>query len=174
MLPHTLPSKLSTFYHYMLYLENIAYYNNDINHSHTVKRFFTDIDDLTLNKNLKYPIMLAIPFSGRHANERDALFYSFGFDVYILTGTNKSTTQPQSLEIISNNNIICRQIVKLIEEDSAPATSANIRWFNPADSDGEAIDEPMFSDNMIGWMVKLVLGNQENMTVDNSKWKHRA
>lgn len=173
MLPHQLPSKLATFNDYMQYLENIAYYHNDINHTDGVKRFYTNPDDLVGNTSRKYPLMLVIAGASGYKNERDALFFTYSFDIYILFDTDKSTREQDRQLKISNAGEIAKEIIKLIEEESEPSPNTAFKYFNPEQVQGEPIDDPMLTDNAIGWMVPITIGNQINLVVQTSKWKHK-
>lgn len=171
MLPNTLPTLLKTQDDYIRYLENIAYSMNDIQHSEDVRRFFTRLEDVA-GTGLVYPLMVAIPDTVFFTGPRDAMFEMFPFRIWILKSLGPGNDK-EMRKLIDECKIIADEIMGKLDYDSDPiyGTACPFRKIVLPETTGEALDDPMLGDKVVGWELSVAMGNQRRFIYDATKWR---
>lgn len=171
-LPHSL-SRLNSISDFMKYFENLAYDHVDINHTEDTPRFYTRFDDIT-GQRVTYPLMLCIHNGTELANQRDSIMEINTFQIWILKALG-SGSPAFAQQIIDECKSIADDIILRLEFDSEPGSSNTfIHHFLITRATGEAIDDPVLGDKLIGWALTVSIGNNIFAELDDqskTKWR---
>lgn len=171
-LPHNL-SRLNSISDYLKYFENLAFDHTDIQHTEDQPRFYTRFDDIT-GHNITYPLLLCIHNGTEIGNQRDSIIELHTFQLWVLDklGSGKPA---DAQRIIDNCKSIADDFWMRIEYDSDPGTlNEFIHHFLITRVTGEAIDDPILGDKLIGWALTLSIGNNIHAELDDTnkvKWR---